>query len=97
MEVNGKAKTVYMTIALIGLVSLMGDIVYEGGRGLIPDYLEFLGASALTVGIVAGIGDFFGYALRLVSGYLTDLNIFLFRHITKVIDADIHFFLCFFA
>jgi MFS family permease len=69
---NNNTKNIYMTIMLIGLVSLMGDIVYEGGRGLIPDYLEFLGASALTVGIIAGIGDFFGYALRLISGYLTD-------------------------
>jgi predicted MFS family arabinose efflux permease len=31
-----------------------------------------LGASASAVSLVAGIGEFFGYALRLASGYLAD-------------------------
>jgi len=69
---NNKNRTVYMTIVLIGMVSMMGDIVYEGGRGVIPAYLQILGASAFVVGIISGLGDFIGYALRLVSGYLTD-------------------------
>ncbi len=62
----------YTGIILMGLVSLFGDIVYEGGRGQIPDFLNFLGASALIVGIVTGVGEFIGYAIRLVSGYLAD-------------------------
>jgi MFS family permease len=62
----------YMGIILMGLVSLFGDIVYEGARGQIPDFLNFLGASALIVGIVTGAGEFIGYAIRLVSGYLAD-------------------------
>lgn len=66
------SKTVYLTVTLIGLVSMMGDIVYEGGRGAIPSYLQLLGASAFIVGLVSGLGDFIGYALRLVSGYLSD-------------------------
>ncbi|MBC7091200.1 MAG: MFS transporter [Nitrososphaeria archaeon] len=65
-------KTVYLAVTLIGLVSMMGDIVYEGGRGVIPSYLQLLGASAFIVGLVSGLGDFIGYALRLVSGYLSD-------------------------
>ncbi|MGQ9781915.1 MAG: MFS transporter [Nitrososphaeria archaeon] len=69
---DDKTRTIYMTIVLIGVVSMMGDIVYEGGKGLVPDYLRFLGASALAVGAISGLGDFIGYALRLVSGYLTD-------------------------
>lgn len=69
---DSRTRTIYMTIVLIGAVSMMGDIVYEGGRGLVPDYLRFLGASALAVGTVSGLGDFIGYALRLVSGYVTD-------------------------
>jgi MFS family permease len=51
---------------------MMGDVVYEGSRGIVPSYLEFLGATALIVGLVGGLGDFLGYALRLVSGFLAD-------------------------
>ncbi|MGB9727551.1 MAG: MFS transporter [Nitrososphaeria archaeon] len=65
-------KTVYLAVTLIGLVSMMGDIVYEGGRSVVPSYLQLLGASAFIVGLVSGLGDFIGYALRLVSGYLSD-------------------------
>jgi MFS family permease len=57
---------------LLGIVSLFGDIVYEGSRGLVPDYLAFLGASALIVGLVGGAGDLVGYAIRLVSGVIVD-------------------------
>ncbi|MDQ1274406.1 MAG: hypothetical protein QG591_3036, partial [Planctomycetota bacterium] len=35
-------------------------------------YLALLGASATTVGIVAGLGELIGYSLRLVSGYISD-------------------------
>ncbi|MGQ9461076.1 MAG: MFS transporter [Candidatus Bathyarchaeaceae archaeon] len=66
------SKSVYISILLLGIVSLMGDVVYEGSRGLVPDYLKFLGATALIVGLVGGLGEFLGYALRLVSGFLAD-------------------------
>jgi MFS family permease len=56
----------------MGIVSMLGDIVYESGRGIAPDYLRFLGASALMVGMVSGAGEFIGYAARLVSGNLAD-------------------------
>ena len=57
-------------ILLFGLVSALGDIAYETGRGISGPYLAFLGASAATIGLVSGFGEFLGYALRLVSGYL---------------------------
>jgi MFS family permease len=66
------SKTAYKAIFALGIVSLLGDVVYEGARGIVPDYLSFLGASALVVGLVGGIGEFTGYALRLVSGILAD-------------------------
>jgi len=50
----------------------MGDFVYEGSRGIVPGYLEFLGATAVIVGLVGGLGDFLGYTIRLVSGFLAD-------------------------
>ncbi len=67
-----ESRVAYSAIVLLGIVSLMGDTVYEGSRGLVPDYLKFLGASAVIVGLVGGLGEFIGYALRLVSGVLAD-------------------------
>jgi MFS family permease len=65
-------RTAYVAIFTMGIVSMFGDIVYESGRGIAPDYLRFLGASAFLVGAVSGAGEFIGYALRLVSGNLAD-------------------------
>ncbi len=59
-------------IILLGIVSLFGDVTYEGARSVTGPYLATLGASAGVVGLVAGIGEFAGYALRLVFGYLAD-------------------------
>jgi MFS family permease len=69
---SNSRKNAYLGILLLGIVSLMGDVVYEGSRGIVPSYLEFLGATALIVGLVGGLGDFLGYAARLVSGFLAD-------------------------
>lgn len=66
------ARSAYVAILLLGIVSLMGDVVYEGSRGLVPDYLTFLGASAFIIVFVGRFGEFLGYALRLVSGVLAD-------------------------
>jgi MFS family permease len=62
----------YVAIMLMGVVSMLGDIVYESGRGIAPDYLYFLGASAFLVGLTSGIGELVGYGMRLVSGPLAD-------------------------
>ncbi|MBI4706505.1 MAG: MFS transporter [Candidatus Omnitrophica bacterium] len=59
-------------IILFGLVSLFGDIVYEGARSINGPYLKLLAVNATTLGLIAGVGEFLGYALRLVSGYLSD-------------------------
>jgi MFS family permease len=59
-------------IILLGIVSLFGDVTYEGARSVTGPYLATLGASAGVVGLVAGIGEFLGYSLRLASGYLAD-------------------------
>jgi MFS family permease len=65
-------RTAYIAILTLGLVSMLGDIVYESGRGVAPDYLLFLGASAFMVGAVSGAGEFLGYGARLISGALSD-------------------------
>jgi MFS family permease len=59
-------------IILVGVVSLFSDMTYEGARSISGPFLGTLKASALVVGVVAGLGEFLGYALRLASGYLTD-------------------------
>jgi MFS family permease len=59
-------------VVLLGVVSLFADMTYEGARSITGPYLAILGASATVVGIVAGFGELIGYALRLVSGYITD-------------------------
>ncbi len=59
-------------IVLLGIVSLLGDMTYEGARSITGPYLALLGASATAVGFVSGFGEMVGYSLRLVSGYLAD-------------------------
>jgi len=59
-------------IILLGIVSLFGDVTYEGARSVTGPYLATLGASPGVVGLVAGVGEFVGYALRLASGYVAD-------------------------
>jgi MFS family permease len=65
-------KLALMGIVIFGLVSLFGDIIYEGSRGIISPFLRNLGASAFLVGLVLGLGEFAGYALRIVFGVLSD-------------------------
>ncbi len=72
MSASALQRRAYRLIVLLGLVSLFGDISYEGVRGVTGPYLALLGASAVAVGLVAGLGEFAGYALRTVSGYLAD-------------------------
>jgi MFS family permease len=59
-------------IILFGLVSLFGDIVYEGARSVNGQYLKTLGTSAAIVGFIVGIGEFLGYFIRFVFGYIAD-------------------------
>jgi MFS family permease len=56
----------------VGVVSLFSDMTYEGARSISGPFLAELQASAVVVGVVAGLGEFLGYALRLGSGYLAD-------------------------
>lgn len=70
---NGPLRPWHFVLAF-GVVSLLADMVYEGARSIIGPYLATLGASAAVVGLVAGVGEFIGYGLRVVSGYLTGRN-----------------------
>jgi MFS family permease len=59
-------------VVLLGLVSLFADMTYESARSITGPFLQTLGASALVVGVVAGLGELIGYALRFVSGRIVD-------------------------
>ena len=69
---NNNKRTAFQLIFLFGLVSLFGDMVYEGARSVNGPYLKTLGANATIVGLVAGVAEFLGYAIRLLSGYFSD-------------------------
>ncbi len=59
-------------VLMIGIVSLFADFTYEGSRSIVGPYLAQLGASGTEVGIVAGLGELLGYALRYVSGRISE-------------------------
>lgn len=72
-ETNNHFKqTALKFVVLVGVVSLFSDVTYEGARSIHGPFLALLGASATTVGVVAGLGEMVAYALRLVFGYLSD-------------------------
>src|SRR5438093_6001903 len=59
-------------VLTMGVVNLFGDMTYEGGAAMNGQFMATLGASAAIVSITAGVGEFLGYALRSVSGYVAD-------------------------
>ena len=72
LKASSYRKTAFQIIILLGIVSMFGDIAYEGARSISGPFLATLGASAVMVGTVTGAGEFLGYGLRLVSGYFAD-------------------------
>lgn len=59
-------------VFIFGIVNLFSDMTYEGASSINGPFLGTLGASALAIGIIAGIGEFLGYSLRFISGYISD-------------------------
>ena len=67
-----KNRAAIQFVVMIGIVNFFADFTYEGARGIVGPFLGSLGASAATLGFVAGLGELMGYALRSVSGYFAD-------------------------
>ena len=59
-------------ILVFGLVSGLGDVVYEGARSMTGPLLEDLGAGAALVGLITGAGEAVALVLRLPFGVLSD-------------------------
>jgi Major Facilitator Superfamily len=59
-------------IVCLGVVSLFADMTYEGAHSIIGPYLKDLGATALAVAVIAGVGEMLAASLRFFSGRLAD-------------------------
>lgn len=59
-------------VLTMGIVNLFADMTYEGGASINGPFLATLGASAAAISIIAGVGEFLGYSLRSVAGYVAD-------------------------
>ncbi len=59
-------------VLVFGLVSGLGDFVYEGARSVVGPYLATFGASAALVGVVTGVGEAVALVFRLFTGRLSD-------------------------
>src|SRR5437016_8410831 len=59
-------------VLTMGIVNLFADTTYEGGASINGPFLGSLGANAAAISIIAGLGEFLGYGLRSVSGYIAD-------------------------
>jgi MFS family permease len=66
------ASAAFRFVLTMGLVNLFADVTYEGGASINGQFLGTLGASAAAISIIAGAGEFLGYSLRSVSGYVAD-------------------------
>jgi hypothetical protein len=66
------ASHAFRFVLAIGVVNLFADMTYEGGASINGPFLGTLGASAAAISIIAGLGEFLGYSLRSVSGYVSD-------------------------
>lgn len=69
---NSVKKAAFSFVLMMGIVSLFSDMTHEGAASIIGAYLSLAGASAAAIGFVSGLGEFIGYSLRLVTGWLTD-------------------------
>lgn len=59
-------------ILAFGVVSMLGDFVYEGARSVTGPFLATFGASAALVGFITGAGEAVALVLRLGTGALSD-------------------------
>ncbi len=64
--------TAWKFIILLGIISLFSDMTHEGARTITGPFLGILGAGAIVISTVAGLGEFLGYAVRFLSGSLAD-------------------------
>ncbi len=64
--------TAFRFVLILGIANCFADLTYEGARSVTGPFLGALGASATVVGFTAGCGELLGYALRSVTGVISD-------------------------
>jgi MFS family permease len=69
---KSSASHAFYFVLTMGVVNLFADMTYEGGGSINGPFLGSLGASAAAISIVAGLGEFLGFSLRFVGGYVGD-------------------------
>src|SRR5438552_17296378 len=69
---RSSAPSAFNFVLTLGVVNLFADMTYEGGASINGPFLGMLGASAAAISIIAGIGEFLGYSLRSIAGYVAD-------------------------
>src|SRR3954454_9317297 len=70
--VAAAGSSAFAFVLTMGIVNLFADVTYEGGASINGPFLGSLGAGAAAVSIIAGVGEFLGYSLRSVAGYVAD-------------------------
>ena len=66
------ASSAFRFVLTLGIVNLFADMTYEGASSINGPYLGALGAGAAAIGVISGVGEFLGYSLRIVAGYVSD-------------------------
>lgn len=72
MDKKNIAQLALKFVILIGVINLFADLTYEGARSINGAFLGSLGASAVAVGFIAGLGELIGYSLRSLTGFIAD-------------------------
>ena len=71
-DIEIKISPAIQVIIIFGIISMLGDVIYETARSANSQYFSLLGISATKVGLVFGVGEFLGYFLRLLTGVASD-------------------------
>src|SRR5437762_5631639 len=66
------ASSAFTFVLTMGVVNLFADMTYEGASSINGPFLGTLGASAAAIGVISGVGEFLGYSLRFIAGYVSD-------------------------
>src|SRR5437762_10341067 len=66
------ASAAFSFVLTLGVVNLFADMTYEGASSINGPFLGALGAGAAAIGIISGVGEFLGYSLRAIAGYVAD-------------------------
>ena len=72
MTADAQRRAAVRFIVFLGVVSLFADMTYEGAYSILGPFLKDLGATALEVGLISGVGEMLAASLRYFSGRFAD-------------------------